>query len=81
MNERQNDQEVLFTYLNSFCENIKEYPHADLEVYDPEEFQNGYDTFFAGWSTKEKKMVVHANFMVGKETKINALKSIGGWLI
>jgi hypothetical protein len=81
LNESQNDQEVLFTYLNSLCENIKDYPHADLEVYDPEEFQNGYDTFFAGWNMKEKKMVVHANFMVGKETKINALKSIGGWLI
>ena len=81
LNDRQNDQEVLFHYLNSVCNNIKEYPHANLEVYDPEEFQNGYDTFFAGWNLKENKMVVHANYMVGKETKINSLKSIGGWLI
>ena len=81
LNDKQNDQEVLFTYLNSVCGNIKEYPYADLDVYDPEEFQNGYDTFFAGWHSKENKIVVHANYMVGKETKINSLKSIGGWLI
>lgn len=81
LNIRQHDQETLFHYLNSVCTNIKEYKDCLLDVYDPELFQNGYDTFFADWYKKENKISVHANYMVGLDKKINSLKSIGGWLI
>lgn len=81
LNTKQNEQETLFYYLNSVCTNIKEYKDCLLDVYDPELFQNGYDTFFADWYKIENKIAVHANYMVGSDKKINSLKSIGGWLL
>jgi len=77
----KNDQEVLYEYLNSVCSNIKEYKDCVLDVYDPELFQNGFDTFKADWHEKESKIAIHANHMIGKDTKINSLKSIGAWLL
>jgi hypothetical protein len=79
-NEKQNDQEILYNYLNSRCDNIKNYKECSLDIYDPNLFQNGYDCFNGGYHLKNEKMVIHANHMIGKLTKINALKSIGAWL-
>jgi len=78
---KQNDQELLYNYLNSKCSNIKDFKECDFDVYDPELFQNGYDTFKFNWYEKENKVAIHANHMIGKDTKINSLKSVGAWLV
>jgi hypothetical protein len=80
-NPYQNDQEILYNYLNSQCKNIKEYKDCILDVYDPELFQNGFDTFQGGYNLKENKVAIHANHMIGKDVKMNALKNIGAWSI
>ena len=77
----KNDQEVVYEYLNSVCSNIREYELCTLDVYDPELFQNGFDTFQANWHEKQSKIAIHANHMVGKDTKVNSLKSVGAWLL
>jgi hypothetical protein len=81
LNNNQNDQEVLFHFLNQNCKNIKEYKECILDVYDPELIQNGYDAFVGNWFLKNEKYCIHANHMIGKETKINALKKCNGWFL
>lgn len=78
-NPRQNDQEIIYEYLLTQCPNIKEYKLCTLDVYDPDLFQNGFDTFQGGFHSKPEKVAVHANHMEGKQTKLNMLKSIGAW--
>lgn len=80
-NLRQNDQEVLYTYLNDTCENIRQYKDCTLDVFDPELFQNGFDAFKAEWYLKSNKISVHANHMFGKSTKVESFKKMGAWLL
>jgi hypothetical protein len=81
VNPHQNDQELLYNYLNVNCSNIKQYKECVLDVYNPDEFQNGFDTFQGGYASKSEKIAVHANHMVGKDKKIESLKAIGAWII
>lgn len=77
----QNDQEILYSYLNTKGDNIKAYTEADLEIYDPILFQNGFDAFQSHFHTNDKKICIHANHMVGKNTKKTALQSINAWTL
>lgn len=80
-NYTSNDQELLYNHLNSKCDNIRDYKDCLLDVYDPELFQNGYDAFKESWFLKQNKICIHANHMIGKEVKMQALKDINAWLI
>lgn len=79
INPNKNDQEILYEYLNSYCTNIKLYPNCNLDIYDPDEFQNGFDSFQANFHLKTNKISIHANHMIGREQKKAALQSIGAW--
>lgn len=81
LNPNQNDQEVMYGYLNDTCSNIKDYPHCSLHTYDQELFQNGYDAFQANWYLKTQKISVHANHMIGRQAKLEALHKTNAWFI
>jgi hypothetical protein len=77
----QNDQEVLYDYLRSLCDDIRNYSNCKLDAYDQELFQNGFDAFQNNWHTKDNKISIHANHMIGKQLKLNALKLASAWYI
>lgn len=81
LNDGQNDQEVLYDYLRSSCSDIRNYPNCKLDAYDQNLFQNGFDAFQDNWYNKESKISIHANHMIGKESKLNALKLSSAWYI
>jgi hypothetical protein len=79
LNTRQNEQEVIYEYLRDNCpvNDVKTYKLAKISVYDPVLFQNGFDAFRSGWYTKKEKICVHANHMVGIQSKIDAFNIMG----
>ncbi len=79
LNPSQNDQEVLYSYLNGCVSNIKEYVQCKLDAYDQELFQNGFDAFQHDWYLKTDKISIHANHMIGRDAKIGALKKANTW--
>jgi len=77
-----NDQEVLYNYFAHInVSDIREVKELHVNVLPMEEFQNGLDAFQCGWNTKAEKVCIHANYRVGSEAKINALKSINMWFM
>lgn len=81
LNTGQNDQETMYGYLNSICNNIKDYPYCKLDTYDQILFQNGFDAFKENWYLNLDKVSVHANHMIGMENKMNAIKLSGAWFL
>jgi hypothetical protein len=81
LSDHKNDQEVLYEYLNSQVSNITEYKHCKLHTYDQTLFQNGCDAFKHGWYSNEDVISIHANHMIGKENKKNAIEKMGMWRI
>lgn len=79
LNPGQNDQEVMYGYLNSCGNSIKDYTQCKLDAYDQELFQNGFDAFQHDWYTKTNKISIHANHMVGRDAKIGALRRADAW--
>ena len=79
LNPNQNEQEVIYEYLTENCpiNNVSTYRDAKIYVYDPALFQNGFDAFRSNWHTKEEKICIHANHMVGINAKIEAFKIMG----
>jgi hypothetical protein len=79
LNPRQNEQEVIYEYLRDNCpvNDVKTYKLAKISVYDPVLFQNGFDAFRSGWHMKNEKICVHANHMVGIQSKIEAFNIMG----
>jgi len=79
LNPNQNEQEVIYEYLKSECpiNDVSTYSNAKISVYDPELFQNGFDSFRSNWLHKENKICVHANHMVGIDSKKEAFNKMG----
>lgn len=79
LNPRQNEQEVIYEYLRDNCpaNDVRTYGLAKISVYDPILFQNGFDAFRSGWHLKNEKICVHANHMVGIQSKIEAFNMMG----
>jgi hypothetical protein len=79
LNPFQNEQEVIYEYLKESCEvnDVNSYKLAKISVYDPELFQNGFDSFRSNWHKKPDKICIHANHMVGIQAKINAFRAMG----
>jgi len=77
----QNDQETMYGYLNSICNNIKDYPYCKLDAYDQSLFQNGFDAFKENWYMNPNKISIHANHMVGMENKMNSIKQANAWFL
>lgn len=79
LNPFQNEQEVIYEYLRDNCpvNDVKTYKLAKISVYDPLLFQNGFDAFRSDWHLKTEKICIHANHMIGIESKINAFNKMG----
>ena len=79
LNSNQNEQEVIYEYLRDNCpiNDVRTYKLAKISVYDPTLFQNGFDAFRSGWYLNNEKVCVHANHMVGVQSKIDAFNTMG----
>jgi len=79
LNPNQNEQEVIYEYLRDNCpiNDVRTYGLAKISVYDPELFQNGFDAFRSDWHLNDGKICVHANHMVGIQSKIDAFSIMG----
>lgn len=79
LNPNQNEQEVIYEYLRDNCpiNDVRTYGLAKISVYDPVLFQNGFDAFRSGWYTRDEKICIHANHMVGIQSKIDAFNIMG----
>jgi hypothetical protein len=77
----KNEQLLLNHLIHSTYGGIRSIPWVNISVFPPEKYQRGLDAFRHGWHSRPDKVVVHANFMEGFETKKRALASIGMWNI
>jgi hypothetical protein len=76
------DGNACCTYLNSKCNSLKEFKDCKLDVFNPFLVQNGCDSFVkSNWHEYEDKICIHANHIVGKQAKIDALKKLNAWLL
>ena len=75
------DNDACCRYLNSKSTNLKTFKDINIDIMDPILFQNGFEAFRFDWHLYEDKVSIHANHMVGKEAKIEAMKKAGAWLV
>lgn len=77
-NPSLNDQEVLYKYLMSTCEEnlVWNYKGANLNVLDPNLFQNGFDGIRNGWFDKHDRYCVHVNHIIGNDNKMAAFNTL-----
>jgi hypothetical protein len=75
----KHDQDIMYGYLHSVCpdNDVRKYPNANLNVMDPHKFQNGFDAFRSGWYKNPEVVCVHANHMIGIDSKLNSFKIMG----
>jgi hypothetical protein len=78
-NPDKNEQLLLNDVIYKNYESIFNIPWIDAGVFPTNRFQRGMDAFHNNWHLLEDKVVVHANFMCGFDTKKNAIASIGMW--
>jgi hypothetical protein len=76
-----NDQEILREiFKGADVEDIRKYPHASCTQYPPTLFTSGISVI-EGVVDIDKIYIFHANYVIGKEAKIELLKKAGGWYL
>lgn len=76
-----NDQEILREiFKGADVEDIRKYPHARCTQYPPTQFTSGI-LVIDDIVDKSQMYIFHANYVIGKEAKINLLKKAGGWYL
>lgn len=77
-----NDQEAIRSLLSEQCGgDVRTYPRCKIGILPIEQFQSGYFAFHHDWWRRHDKVCVHANFLIGRSAKLDALRRCGGWLI
>jgi hypothetical protein len=78
LNPGLNDQEVLYKFLMSNCEEnlVWNYKEAKLNILDPNLFQNGFDGIKNGWYNMYDRYCVHVNHIIGNEDKMKAFTTL-----
>lgn len=74
-----NDQDCVKKILTKYGENPSYYPHAKIGTFDPRKIQNGCDAFRFKWCELPEAIMVHANWIIGLNDKINTLKNNNLW--
>jgi hypothetical protein len=76
-----NDQEILMEiFKGADIEDIRKYPHARCTQYPPTQFTSGI-LVINDIVDKSQIYIFHANYVIGKEAKIELLKKAGGWYL
>lgn len=85
------DQKVLSAHLESVTTDIRQYPLARLDILPPTRFPSGWYAFkYEGKTRKHRReheavvrdaVAIHANFLVGRVPKIEALRKVGAWFL
>lgn len=76
------DQKALNKVLSSDgCVDIRNYGFADVSCFDPKRFPNGYYAFHQLQYKNPEVVCLHANYISGESTKIDALAVGGVWFM
>lgn len=78
-NHKRPDQEILNMMVKG---NVKDVPPALLEVLNPEKYLSGQNYFNDTWraeNTHIQPIVLHNNWIVGHEAKVQRFKDLGTW--
>jgi hypothetical protein len=76
-----NDQEIVEEiFRGAGIEDIRNYPHATLTQYPPTDFTSG-SLVIQEMVDSAKIMVFHANYVIGKDAKIQLLKKANAWYL
>jgi hypothetical protein len=76
------DQQALNKILSSEgCEDIRKFRFANLTSFDPYKFPNGFNAFYRLQYKRSELVCLHANYLSGESSKIDALAEGGVWYL
>jgi Nucleotide-diphospho-sugar transferase len=79
---RDNDQDVFNQFVQTpECDELCLGERFSIRPLDAKLFQNGRNAFDQGWHVTEHPAIVHANYRIGEEAKIEALIACRRWFV